>query len=310
VLRDDEETVSLSIDIIIPTYNRPSRIPLLVNRIARLMGKDDCLYVVWQGDKKPEARESPNIHFLRSSPPNLPRARNSGIAAGHGDICLFFDDDVEIMTDDILEAHRKAYSQKEVGAAAGYIDDPFLDKRTDKPSHFDETTGEIIQNFSVEINQDSMSIMGANMSFRRRALRDVGGFDEHFRANAYWEEVDCAFRVRRAGWRIFYCADARVKHLREELGGCRSQRERGLRYLYHQFANTAYFASRHAQPKYYRSWLRFWKYRLEFLSRKERFFLRHDPLLVAAGIMGAGGGILRYATRKNRKRITTPSLRL
>jgi GT2 family glycosyltransferase len=295
--------VSLSIDVIIPTYNRPSRIPPLVERIVRLMGKDDCLYVVWQGDRRPEMPFIHNVHSLRSTPPNLPKARNRGIAAGDGDICLFLDDDVEILTEDILELHRAAYSKNGVGAVAGYIDDPLLDRRTDKPSTFNETTGEIIQNFSVQKCQDTVSIMGAHMSFRRKALEEVGGFDEHFRENALWEEVDCAFRISRAEWKIFYCADARVKHLRAQDGGCRIRQEKSVSYLYHQFANTAYFASRHAKPKHYWSWLWFWKYRLEYLSRREYFFLRHDPLLVAAGIMGACGGIVRYATRKKRKRI-------
>jgi GT2 family glycosyltransferase len=292
--------MALSIDVIIPTYNRPSRISHLCDRIATLLHKDDSLYVIWQGDIKPEIPVSPKIHSLQSSPPNLPRARNRGVSLGHGGICLFFDDDIEIMTNEIIEFHRKAYSERDIGAVAGYIDDTQLDKRGDKPSKFDETTGEIVQNFSVNCSQNSVSIMGANMSFRRQALQEVGGFDENFKSNSLWEEVDCAFRIRKAGWKIFYCSNARVKHLRVENGGCRGQKEKSARYIYHQFANTAYFASRFAQPRYYRSWFRFWKYRLEFLSRRKNFLFKHDWLLVAAGILGASGGIARYVIHGNK----------
>jgi GT2 family glycosyltransferase len=286
--------VNLSIDVIIPTYDRPSRVPPLVGFLAGQLTPSDHVYIIWQGAMKPEARDFPNVHYIQSSPPNLPKARNRGIAEGSGEICLFFDDDVEILNFDILELHRNAYAREKTGVVAGYIDDPFLDKRSGKPSMFDEMTGEIVQNFSVDQSQDTVSVMGAHMSFKRQALMDVGGFDEHFRANALWEEVDCAFRVRRAGWKIFYCAEARVKHLHEQKGGCRRQREQSIGYMYHQFANTAYFAGRYAQPKYYRSWLLFWKYRLEFLSRKKWFFLEHDPWLAGAGIAGALGGIVRY----------------
>ena len=44
-----------------------------------------------------------------------------------------------------------------------------------------------------------LSLTGANSSFRRRALLDVGGFDE---AYAYFlDETDVCLRLAEAGWR-------------------------------------------------------------------------------------------------------------
>jgi GT2 family glycosyltransferase len=303
VLCDDEKAIrksmmNLSIDIIIPTYNRPARIPALVESLSRQLEEDDHLFVVWQGKAKPPIAESSAIRSIYSSPPNLPKARNRGIAEGKGGICLFFDDDVEIISKDILEQHRSAHSQEGVGGVVGFLEDPFFVSGNNEPSKYDETTGEIVQNFSLDKSQFTISVMGAHMSFKRRALADAGGFDENFRGNALWEEIDCAFRVRRSGWKIFYCAEAMVRHCREQAGGCRGQNEQSARYMYHQFANTAYFASKHARPRFYGSWLRFWKYRLEFLSRKKMLFLKHDPWLVGAGICGAFGGVLRYVINR------------
>lgn len=283
-----------SIDVIIPTYDRPRCAEKLTASVAPFLGEQDRIVVVWQGKQKPDIRESRAILLLYSSVPSLTRARNSGIRAGSSDIVIFLDDDVTVMPG-LLQGHRAAYADRTVGAVAGRIDDPVFDARETCPASFDETTGRLVQNFCVEKSQYTLSVMGANMSFRRKALEEIGLFDEQFRHNALWEEVDAAFRLRKAGWAIWYCSSARVRHFRETSGGCRT----GSRhtYLYNQFANTAYFGARHCQKKYRMLWFSYWKYRLEFESRTKALWARHDPLLVLSGICGTMSGILRFAMR-------------
>lgn len=46
--------------------------------------------------------------------------------------------------------------------------------------------------------------------YRREMLEQVGGFDESY--FAYYEDVDLAWRARRAGWICHYCPQARVRH--------------------------------------------------------------------------------------------------
>jgi|DewCreStandDraft_1066081.scaffolds.fasta_scaffold00697_17 GT2 family glycosyltransferase len=47
--------------------------------------------------------------------------------------------------------------------------------------------------------------------YRREAVRQVGGFDSRF--FCYLEDVDLAWRLRRAGWTCAYAPQARVYHL-------------------------------------------------------------------------------------------------
>jgi GT2 family glycosyltransferase len=283
--------VKLSIDVIIPTFNRPLRAGKLALSLVPQLSATDRILVVWQGEARPDIAETGNICLLHVHPPSLPKARNTGIRAGKSGIVLFLDDDVTVAPG-LLDAHRKAYDGPSIGAVVGRIDDPLFDRKEERAAVFDETTGRLTQNFCVDKSQVTVSIMGANMSFRRQALAAVGLFDESFTHNALWEEVDAAFRLRKAGWALWYCHCAMVQHRRDPDGGCRT--DAALTYCFHQFANTAYFAARHCEGRYRKSWYTYWKYRLEYESRKKILWFRHDPLMVAAGMAGAVVGLLRH----------------
>jgi len=76
---------------------------------------------------------------------------------------LFLDDDVEILDKCLLSAHRSPYFEEDVGAVAGFVDDPFLTRGT--PYRRDSTNHrELVQNFACAKSQYTISVMGANMS--------------------------------------------------------------------------------------------------------------------------------------------------
>lgn len=55
-------------------------------------------------------------------------------------------------------------------------------------------------------------LSGAAVWLRRRALDEIGGWDERF--FLFFEDVDLGRRLRRAGWRVVYEPAARVVHTR------------------------------------------------------------------------------------------------
>jgi len=59
-------------------------------------------------------------------------------------------------------------------------------------------------------SQDTDHICGACLILRREALDVVGLFDEKF--HYYFEDTDLCYRLKNAGWRIFYLSEARVVH--------------------------------------------------------------------------------------------------
>lgn len=59
---------------------------------------------------------------------------------------------------------------------------------------------------SIEVD----SVVGAFMMIRRAALSDAGLLDETF--FMYGEDLDLAYRIKKAGWSIWYNADVTVLH--------------------------------------------------------------------------------------------------
>lgn len=58
--------------------------------------------------------------------------------------------------------------------------------------------------------EDVFGFSGAAVALRRRALDEVGDFDERF--FMYYEDTDLSWRLRRAGHRVVHCADAVAYH--------------------------------------------------------------------------------------------------
>jgi GT2 family glycosyltransferase/glycosyltransferase involved in cell wall biosynthesis len=52
---------------------------------------------------------------------------------------------------------------------------------------------------------------GASIMIPQKIWKDLGGFDEYF-SPAYYEDTDLAFRVRKAGYKVFYQPKSRVIH--------------------------------------------------------------------------------------------------
>jgi len=62
----------------------------------------------------------------------------------------------------------------------------------------------------LELEVDS--VVGAYMQVRREAIRDAGLLDETF--FMYGEDLDWAFRIKEAGWKVFYHPQVMVKHVK------------------------------------------------------------------------------------------------
>lgn len=91
---------------------------------------------------------------------------------------------------------------------------------------------------------------GAFMMVRREAVTEVGLLDERY--FLYGEDLDWAYRIKRAGWRVMYTPITTVTHIKR--ASSRKQREPAIRAFYQAMR---IFYSTHLQPNYPRpvTWL-------------------------------------------------------
>ena len=80
------------------------------------------------------------------------------------------------------------------------------------------------------------SVVGAFMMVRREAILQAGLLDEQF--FMYGEDLDWAYRIKAAGWKVFYNAEVTVLHYKEasSKGSKRAQDEfyRAMKIFYHK----------------------------------------------------------------------------
>lgn len=157
--------------------------------------------------------------YVREREPGLNRARNRGIGASSGEIVAFTDDDCEPDAG-WLDALTAAYGDDRVGAATGLV----MPRELETPSQ--ERFEAYCANrrsfrprtFSARDTPPSaagVAGMGANMSFRRSVLTELGGFDPRFDGGMptlSGGDTEAFARVLASGRSIAYRPDALVWH--------------------------------------------------------------------------------------------------
>jgi N-acetylglucosaminyl-diphospho-decaprenol L-rhamnosyltransferase len=61
------------------------------------------------------------------------------------------------------------------------------------------------------ISREIQAVVGAVLLVRGEAWEDAGGFDE--RIYMYAEDLELCWRAQRAGWKVWFCADAEFVHI-------------------------------------------------------------------------------------------------
>jgi glucosyl-dolichyl phosphate glucuronosyltransferase len=137
---------------------------------------------------------------------HLGAARNTGAEFASGEVVVFLDDDAAAAAD-WLERLIAPYDDERVGAVGGKPLPVFEVKRPRWfPYEFDWVIGCAYRGLPLT-RAPSARLIGANMSARRSALREIGGFHTD-----HQDDMDMCQRLAYAGYIILYEPQAIVHH--------------------------------------------------------------------------------------------------
>lgn len=220
--RAGSNPVSFSVLICAYTMDRLEEIGKAIGSVEAQSRQ--ALEIVLVIDHSPELLEEckrrwPRIRAMPNEEARgLSGARNTGVAASRGDVVAFLDDDA-VAAPDWLEVLARAYEDPSVIGVGGTVRPIWSAGRPSWfPPEFDWVVGCTHSGMPSE-RSPVRNLVGANMSLRRRALDEVGGFRRELgRVGTLpvgCEETDLCIRVGKR-WpdaSILYDPAAKVDHL-------------------------------------------------------------------------------------------------
>jgi glycosyltransferase involved in cell wall biosynthesis len=198
------------VSVVVATFNGARTLKSCLDSLTRLNYPDYEVIVVDDGstDATPEiAQRYSDFDYLRQANHGLSVARNSGVAASHGEIVAFTDCDcradedwLRYLVNDLL-AHdfhgiggHNFLPPDDSWVAAAVMASP------GGPAHV------------MLSDRDAEHVPGCNMAFYKWVLEDIGGFDPVFRKAG--DDVDVCWRLLERGHRIGFSPAGFVWHYR------------------------------------------------------------------------------------------------
>lgn len=201
----------VNISIIIPSYNRAEHIGNVIQALIDQLGPKDEIIVV------DDCSTDDSIRVIERYPVNLiahpqnkgpATARNTGLEIASNEIALFIDSDA-YAAPGLLDKIRVVYDTdtlNEIGGVGGQGIEEQVHTVYDQWRKYHAN-----QSFGPTTKNNITYLFGLCASYRRDVLNKIGGFDPFYRINA-GEDLDIGFRVRQAGYRLYYEPGAIVYH--------------------------------------------------------------------------------------------------
>jgi GT2 family glycosyltransferase len=241
----------LTASVVVITLSRPTFVRTCLKHLAAQTVPPFETVVV---DASPDdltytlvSEEYPDVRYIRNpfGPGTMGLSRNMGLREVTGDILAFVDDDA-FAEDDWLEQLLIPYADPAVGGVGGQALNGLDGEEQaglDDIGRF-HADGTLSGNFAADPGHivEVDHVLGANMSFRRRAVLDMGGIQEGYPGTCLREDTDLAFRMRAAGWKLVYNPASTVRHVAAPYS---KGRRFDLRYNYFAHRNHIVLLARH-----------------------------------------------------------------
>lgn len=240
-----------AVTVVVPTWNGGEMLGRCLGALRRQVLSPARIVVVDNGstDRSDEVLagfpEADVIRFERNR--GFAAAVNAGIGASDTELVALLNNDAEAESG-WLEASVAALEGERVGMVASKIVDADDAGRIDGIGLEVGAGGDPRQIARGEPDgpafaspREVFGPIAAAALYRREVFEEVGLFDERF--FAYLEDVDLAWRARRAGWRCAYAPDALVRHRRAS-----SARRMPRRVRYLLWRNHVWLMAKNMEP--------------------------------------------------------------
>jgi glycosyltransferase involved in cell wall biosynthesis len=209
-IASDASQSAIAVSLVVCTRNRAEQLERCLKALSQLTcaprweliivnnGSTDSTQSVIEASRSSLPCE---LTVLWETTPGLGRARNVGWRKARGEIIAFTDDDC-YADPGYLEAILDVFhANPRLGFLGGQI-------RLFDPTDYRITIQELDQPQHIPPRSFIQAglIQGANFSFRRSTLEEIGGIDENFGPGAYFncEDIDAIARASAAGWEGTY----------------------------------------------------------------------------------------------------------
>jgi GT2 family glycosyltransferase len=209
------------LSIVIPTHCRPDLLRACLRSVLRHAPAGCEILVVDDGSPNEEAsrvaRQFAGVSVVRlARAGGFVGAANAGILASHGDVVELLNDDTEVQAG-WADAALRPFADPSVAAVAPLVltwpagdvidsagDRYYIGGIAGKRGHGEPLSAAFLKPCPV------FGVSASSGFYRRTALDRVGLFPESF--GSYFEDVDLAFRLRRAGFQAVCEPASRVLH--------------------------------------------------------------------------------------------------
>lgn len=198
----------MHLSIIIITYQRPDELNGVLENLLQQQRLPEEIVVI-DNDPQGTGRQAElAAHALvkyhcPGENLGIPAGRNLGAARSHGDMLVFIDDDARFASPVALQTVIDTFADAEIIGAAFQVRNATTLEITPKEYPGYSTAG-------WDEPHDVTYFVGCGFAMRRAVFTELGGFDETIFYDG--EELELAFRLLGAGWRIRYEPAVVVHH--------------------------------------------------------------------------------------------------